>query len=743
MNERLGLRVNFFGSFEVIRDGKPIPTKLWPQRKTQSLLKILLHERGDIFTQDQLIDWLFAEQDLDVAVRNLQKRISELRRILEPDLSKGQESKFIKRMGQGYCFIQDSPCSTDLEQFSALTQQGRTRVESGDWLKAREYGEQAIALYRGEFLSEDRYEEWTLQPREHWQEEHLRTLENLAEAHAHLGEYASAIERCRQVMAVDGARERTARQLMLCYWKTGEQSKLSQTFQQLTDGLAELGIEPSSETDQLYEKLLSGDTADLEQIYSAERRSHLEYGDMPAKTRKGGVAVLPFTNMSPDPENEYFSDGLTDELIHALARIKDLQVTSRTSAFALKGQSHSLREIGEKLNVANVVEGSVRKVGNRIRVVAQLIDTNEDAQLWSHRYDFELEDIFQVQDEIAQNIAENLKSQLSKEQSERLTKHYTQNLEAYNLYLKGRFYWNKRSSDDLNQAIGYFAEAINLDANYALAYTGLADSYNILSEYDWISPKETLPKAREAAEKALQIDPNLAEARASLGYSIFYFDWDFEGAEREFKRAIELDPHYPVGRMWYSNFLMAMGRKAESLHQIRLAQASEPLSSLYNACAASMCYFARDYDQSIELGRSTLEREPNFVLANIFLMWSYEKKEMFLEAIHEGERANELLKSPQTVAYLGHAYAQSGDRERAHELIDQLQDMSREMYVSPFCTALIYAGLNDADETFRWLELAFGERAIDIVYLKVWPMFDTVRDDPRFENLLQRIGLAE
>ena len=735
------LRVNYFGNFEVVRDGEPVAAKAWPQRKTQSLLKILLHERGQIFTQDQLIDWLFEDQGLDVATRNLQKRVSELRRILEPDLPRGTESQYIQRLGQGYAFSSDGNCSTDLELFVEHINNARELEETGDWQGAREGYQSALDLYRGEFLSEDRYEEWTLQPREHWVEQQLIAREHLAEAHARLGGFDVAIEHCREVVSQDDCRESASRQLMIYFWKTGEQSKVSQVYQQLTGALDEMGVEPSTETTQLFTKLQSGDTESLEQLYSAERISRASLKNVLEKDREKGIAVLPFENMSADPENEYFSDGLTDELIHALARIDELQVSSRTSAFSLKGHSHSLQEIGDQLNVAHVVEGSVRKAGNRIRVVAQLIDTHEDAQLWSERYDFELEDIFAIQDEIAQKIAQSLKVQLTHEESELLTKHYTDNLDAYNIYLKGRYRWNQRSMEDIQQAIRHFEHAIELDPDYALAYSGLADSYNILSEYDWVSPQETLPKAHAAAEKALEIDPDLAEARASLGYALFYFEWDFEGAEREFKRSIELDPNYPVSRMWYSNFLMAMGRKDESLEQIFYAQSVEPLSSLYNACVASMCYFARDYDQSIEMGRSILEREPNYGLANIFLMWSYEQKEMFLEAIREGERAQELMESPQIMAYLGHAYGASGQLEEAQGVIDKLDELSSDQYVSPFCRALIYAGLDDQDVTFEWLEKSFEERSFDLVYINVWPVWDHLRDDPRFEDLLIRIGL--
>ena len=742
MSEASGLRVNYFGNFEVIRDGEPIAAKAWPQRKTQSLLKILLHERGQIFTQDQLIDWLFPDQGLDVASRNLQKRVSELRKILEPSLPRGTDSQYIQRLGQGYAFSADSSCETDLELFKTSLSAAREHEEDGNWDSAREHYQAAIDLYRSEFLSEDRYEEWTLQAREHWAGQQLLALEHLAESHARLGGFETAIEHCRNVVAQDDCRESAARQLMIYYWKTGEQSKVSQIYQQIIEALSDMDVEPSTETAQLFTKLQSGDTEDLAQIYSSERISRASLKNVLEKDREKGIAVLPFENMSADPENEYFSDGLTDELIHALARIEELQVSSRTSAFSLKGHSHSLQEIGDQLNVAHVVEGSVRKAGNRVRVVAQLIDTVEDSQLWSERYDFELEDIFAVQDEIAQKIAESLKGHLTQEQSELLTKHYTDNLDAYNIYLKGRYCWNQRSMDDIQQAIRHFEHAIELDPDYALAYSGLADSYNILSEYDWVSPKETLPKAHKAAQKALEIDPNLAEARASLAYALFYFEWDFEAAEREFQKSIELDPNYPVGRMWYSNFLMAMGRKTESLEQIYYAQSVEPLSSLFNACVASMCYFARDYDQSIEMGRSILEREPNFGLANIFLMWSYEQKDMFLDAIREGERAQELMDSPQIMAYLGHTHGASGKPKEAQKIIERLNELSKDQYVSPFCMALIYSGLDDHDVTFEWLEKAFEERSFDIVYLNVWPVWDHLRDDPRFEDLLARIGLS-
>lgn len=736
------LQVKFFASFEVLRNGEPVQNKAWPQRKTQTLLKILLHQRGQVYTQDQLIDMLFPEQDPDSASRNLHKRVSELRRILEPALKRGQESSFVIRMGQGYGFSQDENCWTDLEDFTREVSKARRRQENGEWKLALESYKQALELYQGDFLDEDRYEEWTLEPRDRWRERYLTTLEGATECHMRQGHYPWAIEAAQTALTQNEYSEALYRQLLVCYWRSGEQSKISQTFQKCLNALKELGLEPSTETAKIYANIQGGETAGLESIYPALRRVSAKA--TPAREENPrSIAVLPFVNVSPDPENEYFSDGLTEELINALTRIEDLQITSRTTAFAFKNKNLPLSEIGQQLGVATALEGSVRKAGNRVRVTARLVQVSDDAQLWSERYDRELEDIFAIQDEITQHIVENLKLTLSSEENELLTKHYTENLEAYNLYLQGRYFWNKRAIEGLEKAIELFEQAIQLDPDYALAYAGLADTYNILSEYDWLSPKETLPKAREAARKALEIDDSLAEAHASYAYVCFYYDWDFEKAETEFKRSIELDSQYPVARMWYSNFLMAMGRTEESLSEIRIAQELEPLSTLYSACAGSMCYFAREYDEAIDHALKSLEMEPQFGLANVILTWSYEQKEMFKDAIFQGQRAIDLIDSPQVQSYLGHAYASSGEEDKAREILKALIEQSEKRFVSPLCIATIYAGLGELDEAFEWMEKAYEVRSFDITYLNVWPMVDNLRSDPRFDEILERIGLPK
>jgi TolB-like protein/DNA-binding winged helix-turn-helix (wHTH) protein len=735
-----GLQVKFFGNFEVIRDGEVIPNKSWPQRKTQTLLKILLHQRGQTYSQDQLIDLLFTEQDPESASRNLHKRVSELRRILEPELKRGQESKFVVRLGQGYALSQEESCWTDLEEYALQIREAKESQDDGDWALALESFERALELYRGDFLDEDRYEEWTLEVRDRWRERNHTTLEGATECRMRQGHYPLAIESAQQALSANEFAENVYRQLLVSFWRSGEQSRVSQIYQRCVEALEELGVEPSGETERIFENIQNAETEELERIYPP-LRTVVQKSTQARVENPRSIAVLPFVNVSPDPENEYFSDGLTEELINALTRIEELQITSRTTAFAFKNKNLPLHEIGEQLGVATALEGSVRKAGNRVRVTVQLVQIADETQLWSERYDRELEDIFAIQDEITQHIVANLKLTLTSEENELLTKHYTDNLDAYNLYLQGRYFWNKRSMDSLTKAIELFEEAIALDSEYALAYAGLADSYNILSEYDWLSPAETMPKAREAALKALEIDETLAEAHASYGYVCFYYDWDFKTAEYEFKRSIELDPQYPIARMWYSNFLMAMGRKDQSLNEIRVAQDLEPLSTLLSACAGSMCYFAREYDEAIEYALKSLEMEPQFGLANVILTWSYEQKQMFKDAISQGKQAIDLINSPQVLSYLGHAYAASGEEENAKIILEDLKKQSKERFVSPMCIATIYAGLEDFDEAFAWLEKAYEVRSFDITYLNVWPMVDNLRSDPRFSDLLEKIGL--
>ncbi len=456
------------------------------------------------------------------------------------------------------------------------------------------------------------------------------------------------------------------------------------------------------------------------------------------------IAVLPFVNMSADPENEYFSDGLAEDLINALTKIKGFHVAARTSAFSFKGEKQDIREIGRKLNVETVLEGSVRKVDDRLRITAQLINVSDGYHLWSERYDRVMADVFAIQDEITLAIVNALKVELLGEEKAAIAKRYTDNLEAYNLYLKGRYFWNKRFEGGLQKAMEYFKQAIEKEPTYALAYSGLADCLGILGFYSYLPPQEAFPKAKALAQKALEIDDSLAEAHTSMAGMRWVYDWNWLEAEQEFKRALELKPSYAMARWWYSYFLMTMGRTDESLAEIKQAQEFDPLSLVINTMAGWMLYFAHQYDQAIAQCQKALEMDPNFGMAHFVLGWAYEQEGMYEEAIAVMQKAKNIVGLPLIGPFLAHVYAISGKTDEAQKLIDQLNELlSKQQYVSPCHMAVIHAGLGEQDQAFEWLQKAYKERAGWLIMLKVEPRFDSLRSDPRYTELLKKVGLEK
>ncbi|MDA2928401.1 protein kinase [Acidobacteria bacterium AH-259-O06] len=461
-----------------------------------------------------------------------------------------------------------------------------------------------------------------------------------------------------------------------------------------------------------------------------------------AETAGPSIAVLPFADISPEKDQEYFCDGLSEELINSLTKLENLRVVARTSAFSFKGGKQDIREIGKKLKVATILEGSVRKAGNRLRITAQLINSADGYQLWSDRYDREMGDVFAIQDEITQEIVNILKVKLVSKQGIPLVKRYTENLDAYNLYLKGRYHWNKRTEEAFKKGIEFFEQAVKEDPNYAQAYAGLADCYNQLGDYGYLSPMEVRSKAKRAAVKALEIDSTFAEAHTSLAYPIMLYDWDWLVAEREFKRAIELNPSYATAHQLYAEYLTAMGRMDEAIAEIKRAQELDSLSLIINTIVAWVFYRARQYDPAVEQCQKTLDLDPNFALAHHLLGWVYAQKSMHQEAVAEAQKSVALSgRGTLMVASLGYAYAASGETDEARKVLVELKERSNQEYVPPYDIALVHTGLGEKDEAFAWLEKAYRERYGWLVYLKADPIWDPLRSDPRFTDLLRRLGL--
>ena len=467
-----------------------------------------------------------------------------------------------------------------------------------------------------------------------------------------------------------------------------------------------------------------------------------EPGKITEIKRKKSIAVLPFTDLSSERDQEYFCNGMAEELIIALTKIERLQVASRTWAFQFKGKGYDMDEIGRKLKVESVLEGSVRKAGNRLRITAQLINVVDGFHIWSEKYDRNMEDIFAIQDEISLAIVDKLKVKLLGEEKEALVKRHTDNLGAYNLYLKGRYFWNRRYEGGLQKGLEHFKQAINKDPLYALAYSGIADCYNLLGLYGSLPPKKAYPKAKAAAEKAVETDNKLAEAHASLGFIGMFFDWDWAGAEKEFRQAFDLNPDYATAHEWYALYLAIIGRFDEALAEVRRAQELDPLSIIISAIVGLIFYLARRYDEAIEQYNKTFEMDPNFSIAHLYQGAAYADKAMWKEAIAAWKKLVTVTEgSPFAVGYLGFGYAMSGQRNEALEMIDRLRELSEEKYVSPFSYSLIYMGLGEKDQTFDYLEKAYEERESFLAFFKVWPFFDSFRPDPRFKALLRKMGL--
>jgi TolB-like protein/DNA-binding winged helix-turn-helix (wHTH) protein/Flp pilus assembly protein TadD len=454
------------------------------------------------------------------------------------------------------------------------------------------------------------------------------------------------------------------------------------------------------------------------------------------------LAVLPLESLSSDASQDYFADGMTDELISDLGQIRALRVISRTSVMAYKHARKPLPQIARELNVDAVVEGTVLRSRDQVRITAQLIEAATDKHLWSQSYEGELRDTLALQNKVAKAIADQIQINLNPQEQAALKTVKVVIPEAYESYLKGRYFWNKRTADGLKVALAYFNQAIDEDPKYAPAYSGLADTYALLADWEYgvMTPKEALPKAKAAAIKALELDNTLGEAHNSLAFCLDVFDWDLDSAGKEFRRAIELNPSYATAHQWYAAHLIVSGRNDEAIAEIRKAEILDPLSLIISADLADFLVIAHSYDESIRESRKTIEMDPNFALAHNQLGQAYLQKQMQDEAIAELQKAVQLSGgSPTCLANLARAYVASGKRSEAVKLLSDLKERSNSNNSDAAEIAVIYVALGDTDQAMNWLEKCYEERFNPSVLLRAG--FDPIRSDPRFKNLLRRIGL--
>ena len=455
------------------------------------------------------------------------------------------------------------------------------------------------------------------------------------------------------------------------------------------------------------------------------------------------LAVLPFVNATEDPEMEYLSDGITETAINSLSQLPNMKVLARGTVFTYKGKDDDPRKVGQDLNVDAVVTGNIQQQGKTLVIQANLVDTKDGVQIWGERYSRGFEDLLTVQAEISNEISRNLRLTLTGKQQEQLKKVYTHNTEAYQLYLKGRYYWNMRTREGMNRAIESFQKAIEKDPEYALAYSGLSDSYAILSNWGFLPPGEGYSKAKTAVLEALKLDDSLAEAYASLGSIQSSYDWNWQEAEKSFRQAISLNPNYATAHHWYSFYLSMTSRHEEAMLEMQQALQLDPLSMIINANLGYTLYIGKKYDQSLKQLKKTEELDPSFALTYQYMGYVYQQKGMNDLSIEVAQKAVQL--SPDNLTFrceLARAYAIAGRRAEAEKILHELQELSLVQYVPSFDMASAYAGLGDKEKTFQWLQRAYEEHSDNITYIKMEPRFDALRSDPRFVELLRRIRLS-
>ena len=460
--------------------------------------------------------------------------------------------------------------------------------------------------------------------------------------------------------------------------------------------------------------------------------------------RQMSVVVLPLENLSGDQEQDYFADGMTDDLIANLAKIRSLRVISRSTAMAYKRTRKPLSEIARELHLDAVVEGTVLRAGDRVRITAELVQVSTDRHLWADTYESQIGDVLALQNRVSSAIVNEIRVNLSPQDRARLASNPAVSPEAYENYLKGRFCWNKRTDENLHRAIGYFEEATKEDKQYALAYASLSDCYSIIGAaiFGTIPAAEAAPKARQAAQRALEIDPSMAEAETSLATVKFNYDWDWAGAEEGFQRAIQLNPSYATAYQRYSLLLTVMGRFQDGFTQINKARELDPLSFSINFSLGWRLYLARQYDRAITQLRNTLEMDPSYELPHFVLGQAYEEKGAFDLAIPELRKAVDLSHgTPLMISALAHAYARAGQRTEAKQLLTQLEAASKHQYVSPYYLAIVYVGLGDKAQALSLLEKALGDRSNGLIFMAVEPELDPIRSEPRFITLEGKLRL--
>jgi len=721
------LTIQLLGEFRVLVRGRAVAEQDWSRRQAKLLVKLLALEPRHQLHREQLMAAIWPDLDAESGAANLHKIIHLARHALEPRLRSGANSQFIVT-SQQQVQLRAAELWIDVVEFERLS---ALALQSGNAAD----GEAALALYQGDLLAEDPYAEWCSQKRDSLRALREQLMMALGRRYAAAHQHERAIAQFEALVASFSANEEAHRELMTLYVLTGRRSDALRQFRRCRDAVrSELDTEPEDVTLQLYRRIVSREIRALPRAEAAQ----------PSQDSTETVAVLPFENETDDSEIDYLSPGIADSVIKNLSQVAGLRVLAFSTVSRYQRRDIDPRTLGRELEVFAVVTGRIRRLGDTLIVATELVDTSDGSRLWGEEYRVPQTDVLAIQERISREISEKLRARLTVAQRRLIVKRYTADPEAYRLYLKGRFHWNKRTSDGLTRGIDYFEKSIERDPSYALAYSGLADCYNLLSLYSVLPPKDTMPKAKAAAIKALEIDPSLAEAHTSLAYTSLYYDWNWTAAEEEFQRALAINPNYATAHHWYHECLTAMGRFDEQMAEILLALELDPLSLIINTDVGWGLYYGRAYDDAIEQLDRTLELDANFAVAHLMLGFAHAQKRAPSEAMRHVQRALELSgDNPPTlaVAALGYIHALSGRRAEAIAVMERLARLPRARYAADYCQAMIFAGLGEHETACERLEASVRERYDRLIYLNVEPIFDCLRDERRFRELTSEIGL--
>lgn len=724
------LAIQLLGGFHVRVGGKFVEDAQWPRRQAKQLVKLLALSGKRQLHRQQLIDTIYPDLNAESGAANLHKIIHLARHALEPSLKAGAKSHFILTHEQQVQLRAPGEVWVDVEEFEQLASAATRSGAVADY-------ERALELYGGDLLTEDPYAEWCAQKREQLRAVREQLQVRLGRAYAAQDQYGRATTLFEALVEAVPSNEEAHRELMTLYALTGRRSDALRQFRRCCDAVrADLGAEPDEATLQLHRQIVARKLAALpaSQLAAVPERSIDK------------IAVLPFDNETDDPTLEYLSTGIAESLIKNLSQVQTVRVLAYSTVSKYKGRERNPRALGRELDVRALVAGRISRVHGAATIATELVDTSDGSRLWGEQYRCGQTDVLTIQEEISREIGEKLKVRMTLEERRLIVKRYTADPEAYRLYLKGRFHWNKRTREGLTKGIDYFATAIERDPSYALAYSGLADCYNLLSLYSVLPPTETMPKAKAAASRALELDSSLAEAHTSLGYAHLYFDWDWAAAEREFRQALAINPNYATAHHWYHEYLTAMGRFEEQMAEILLAQELDPLSLIINTDVGWGLYYRGSYDEAIEQLVRTLELDANFAVAHLILGLAYAQQRSLGAAMSSVQRAIDLsggAPSTLAVAALAYVFALQDRRTEALNVLRRLESVSDARYSLDYCFAMVMAGLDDRSAACQRLERAVEERYDRLIYLNVDPAFDPLRSDARFKEVVRAIGLPE